>query len=158
MLYTGMKSMRLFGLILMLTTLFGSCKKIADPEFRRVDHFKLKSLGLAETTIGFEVTYYNPNNFGVSVKETGADIYLDSTYLGKFTQDSAVSVSSNSEFSIPLSGTIPMQKALQLNIQNISTRNIFLRAEGSVKVGKAGIYITKPIHYKGYHKLSDLKF
>jgi LEA14-like dessication related protein len=149
---------RLFGLISILMVGLASCKKISDPEFRRVEHFRLKNFGLQETTVGFEVTYFNPNNFGVSVKETGADIYIDSTYLGKFTQDSAVNVSSHAEFSIPLSGTIPLQKALQMNFQNIATRNILLRAEGSVKIGKAGFYVTKPIHYQGYHTLDEIKF
>jgi LEA14-like dessication related protein len=128
-----------------------------DPEFRRIERFRIKNLGLQETTIGFDVTYFNPNQFGVTVKETAANIYIDSLFLGTFTQDSTIYVRDNSEFSIPLSGTIPVQKALQLNLDNITSRQLLLKADGSVKVGKAGIYITRPIHYQGSHRLSEIR-
>jgi len=138
--------------------ILSSCKKVKDPEFRRIDHFHVKSLGLQQTTIGFNVTYFNPNNFGVTVKETAADIYMDSVYLGKFIQDSSVAVNKNSEFSIPLSGAVAMKTALQMNFQNIGNRDILVKADGNVRVGKAGIFVTKPIHYQGKHKLSEVKF
>jgi LEA14-like dessication related protein len=142
---------------LSLTIVFG-CAKVKDPEFRRLDHFRVKSLGIQETRIGFNVTYFNPNNFGVTVKETQADIYLDSVYLGKFLQDSTISVSKNSEFSIPLSGAVSMKTALQMNFQDLGNRDILLKADGSAKVGKAGIFVTKAIHYQGKHKLGEIKF
>ncbi|MFL5811631.1 MAG: hypothetical protein ACJ749_19060 [Flavisolibacter sp.] len=152
----GMKIKRLLPFLLLVILV--SCAKVKDPEFRRLDHFHVKSLGLEQTTIGFNVTYFNPNNFGVTVKETTADIFMDSVYLGKFVQDSTISVNKNSEFSIPLSGAVTMKTALQMNFQNIGNRDILLKADGNVKVGKAGIFVTKPIHYQGKHKLGEIKF
>ncbi len=134
------------------------CAKVKDPEFRRIGNFHLKNFGLQNAVIGFNVTYYNPNNFGVTVKETEADIYLDTLYLGKFVQDSSISVGKNAEFSIPLSGSVALQTVLQLNIQDLGQREVLLKADGSVKVGKAGIYITKPFHYLGKHRLGDFTF
>src|SRR5215212_5104862 len=113
--------------------ILAGCAKVQDPQFRRIDNFRLKNIGLQETTIGFNVTYFNPNNFGVTVKQTEADIYMDSVYLGKFQQDSTISVSKNSEFSIPLSGAVSMKTALLMNFQDIGTRDIVLRADGNVK-------------------------
>lgn len=133
------------------------CSKVKDPEFRRIGGFKLKGLGLTETRIGFQVTYFNPNNFGVTVKEAEADVYMDSVYLGKFTQDSSIQVGRNAEFSIPLTGAVPMKTALQLDFQNISRRDILFRAEGNVKVGKAGIFVNRGIHYQGTHRLDEIK-
>lgn len=132
------------------------CAKIKDPEFRRIDNFRLKNFGLQDAVIAFNVTYYNPNNFGVTVKEAGTDVYLDTVYLGKFVQDSTVSVNRNAEFSIPLSGRVSLQTALKLNLQELSQREITVKADGNVKVGKAGIFITKPFHYQGKHRLEDL--
>ncbi len=83
---------------------------------------------------------------------------MDTVYLGKFVQDSAISVDRNAEFSIPLTGSIPLNKALQLNLQDIDSREIVLRADGATKVGKAGIFVTKKIRYEGRHKLSDVNF
>ena len=133
-----------------------SCGKVKDPEFRRLENFRIKSLGLQQVDIGFEVTYYNPNKFGVTVKEAAADFYIDSIFVGKFAQDLNVEVAKNAEFSIPLSGTIPLATALKLKVNDLSNRDLWVRANGSVKVGKAGMFVSKPFNYSGKHKV-DLK-
>lgn len=136
--------------------LFG-CKEVKDPEFRRIENLGFKNLGLMNATIGFEVTYYNPNNFGMTVKEAEADIYLDSAYLGKFIQDSLVTVTREAEFSIPFSGTISLKNALNLDLESLSQKDILLKAEGSAKVGKAGIFLNTPIRYEGRHRLDEIR-
>ena len=88
---------------LLLVLILAGCAQVKDPEFRHVGNFKMKGIDLSSTTIGFNVTYFNPNNFGVTVKEAQADVYLDTTYLGKFSQDSSVAVYKNSDFTIPFS-------------------------------------------------------
>jgi LEA14-like dessication related protein len=138
--------------------MLAGCTKIKEPEFRRMEGFHLKNFGLQEAVIAFNVTYYNPNNFGVTVKEAGADVYLDTIYLGRFVQDSIVGVKKNSEFSIPLSGSVSFQTVLNLDLQKLSQREVLLKANGSVKVGKAGIFITKPFNYQGNHRLEDISF
>ena len=143
--------------ILFVMCLFGiGCKDVKDPEFRRVEKFRLKSLSL-QPTVGFDVTYYNPNDFDVTVKDAEADIYLDTVYLGKFRQESSVSVRHEAEFSIPFSGDVPISTTLKLDLQNLPKRDILLKAEGSARIGKAGIYITKPIHYQGKYRLDEIK-
>lgn len=132
------------------------CAKIKDPEFRRLEDFRLKNLGLQNASIGFSVTYFNPNNFGVAVKEAQADIYIDTIYLGKFVQDSAISVGKNAEFSLPLSGNVALQKVLKLNMQELNQKEVLLRANGNVKVGKAGIFVNREIKYERRHKLEDI--
>jgi LEA14-like dessication related protein len=144
-------------IVILLLIVVPGCKKIKDPEFRKIEKFRVKSMGLQSVGIGFSVTYYNPNNFGVSVKEAAADVYIDSIYLGKFGQDSLVTVKSLSVFSIPISGTISLQTALKMNLQNLPERDILIRADGIIKVGKAGIYLTRPIHYSGTHRLNDIQ-
>jgi LEA14-like dessication related protein len=149
---------KLFSPILLLACLtFTGCRKIQDPEFKRIDHLGIKNWSFQNATVGFSVTYFNPNNFGVSVKEAEADVYLDSSYLGKFTQDSTVDVKGNSEFSIPFSGTISLQTALNMNLDSLARKDVLLKADGFVKVGKAGIYITRPIHYEGLHRLDEIR-
>lgn len=142
---------------LLVATLAG-CTKMKEPQFRRIDGFRLKNLGLQNAVVAFNVTYYNPNNFGVTVKEAGADVYLDTIYLGKFVQDTTVSVTKNSEFSIPLSGSVSFQTVLNLNLQELSQRDVLLKANGNVKVGKAGIFISKPFNYQGRHRIDDISF
>jgi LEA14-like dessication related protein len=145
--------------LLLLSALVGTgCKQAKDPEFRRLENFGVRNISLQEATIGFEVTYFNPNDFGVNVKETVTDIYIDSVYMGKFSQVSDISVKKNAEFSIPLSGTIPMQKVLGMDLRGLAGKEILLRASGTTRVGKAGIFVTKDIKYQGRHRLDEIKF
>ena len=143
----------LFSMLVM-----AGCTSVKDPEFRRVENFKVKDFGLQDVTVGFHVTYFNPNKFGVTVKDAVADIYMDSVYVGKFTQDNLVEVGSNSNFSIPLSGKLTLGTALKMDLQNIGSRKIYLKADGSVKVGKAGVFVTKPFDYEGNHSLNEISF
>jgi LEA14-like dessication related protein len=147
----------LFILITLLTFL-PACSRIEEPEFRAVDSFRVLNLGLEEVKIGFGMTYFNPNNFAVTVKETGADVYLDQVFLGKFNQDSMVNVGSRADFTVRLSGTIPLSTFFQLNLKDIHKREVSVRADGSTKVGKAGIFITRRIDYQGKHRLDQVRF
>lgn len=142
---------------LILALVASSCGKVQAPEFRSVERFRLKNLGLQEATLGFDVRYFNPNTFGLTVKETDLNVYVDTTYMGKFVQDRDIDVQNNSDFIIPLSGTIPLKKALQLNLKDIGNRDVLIRADGTVKAGKAGIFTTRPVHYEGKHRLDELK-
>lgn len=152
-----MKGMKNFWITtLFFSFLLVSCGKVKDPEFRKVENFRIKNFGLTDVTIGFKVTYFNPNKFGVTVKEAEADVYMDSVFMGKFVQDSTVNVGRNAEFSIPLSGRISLGTALKMNLRNIGERKISLRANGNVKVGKAGIFVTKPFLYEGLHSLGEI--
>lgn len=134
------------------------CRDVKDPEFKRVEKFGVRKLNLDAATIGFNVTYFNPNSFGVTVKEAAVDVYLDTVYLGKFNQESEVGVSKNADFSVPFSGQIPLSMARKFNWQDFVKKDILLKADGNVKVGKAGIFISKPIHYQGMHRLDEIKF
>ncbi len=138
----------------MTTLLLFSCGKVADPEFRRIDNFGVKKMGIKESVIGFDVVYFNPNKFGVSVKETLLDVYIDSALIGKFSQVSPIEVKENEEFRIPLEGSISIQKAFQLNIPNLIGKEVLIRAEGATRVGRSGVFINKDIKYSGRHKLN----
>lgn len=130
-----------------------ACGKVEDPQFRRLENFGVKKIDLQQAIVGFDATFFNPNGFGVSVKEAAFDIYLDSTYLGKFTQPRDIAVSSDAEFSIPLEGSLTMQQALNPELKKLIGKEVSLKAEGAVKVGKAGVFITKNVAYQGRHKL-----
>lgn len=144
---------RLLYVCLIIGLLASSCGKVEEPEFRRLNNFGIRKFGLQESTVGFNAVYFNPNNFGVSVKETALDVYIDSTYIGKFIQPQTVDVANKAEFSIPLEATITLQNAMNLGLERKLGKEVLVRADGSVRIGKAGVYITKNIDYKGRHVL-----
>jgi LEA14-like dessication related protein len=148
-----MKFFRSTTLGLICLAFLASCSKVEPPQFRKIGAFQVKKLGFQQADIGLSVTYFNPNNFGVTVKEAAVDVYLDTVYMGKFVQPQEVQVDKKADFSIPLEGGIPLSKALQLNFKDALDQEIKVKAMGTVRVGKAGVYITRDINYEGKHKV-----
>jgi LEA14-like dessication related protein len=139
--------------LLSILLIFQACGKVEDPQFRRLENFGFKKIGLEQATIGFNATFLNPNSFGLKVKEADLDIYADSVYLGKFMQPQEITVQPGSEFSIPLEGTVTLQQVLTSEWKSLAGKEVLLKATGAVKAGKAGVFITKAIAYQGRHKL-----
>ena len=48
------------------------------------------------------------------------------------------------------------QKDMDLRKRQVN--EVLLKANGSVKVGKAGIFVTKPFTYNRKHRIEDLSF
>ena len=144
-----------FIALLLAVSIMGlqSCGKVIEPKFKRLERFEVKKFSLQEATVGFDATFLNLNNFGVNVKEAVLDIYVDSIYLGKFTQPRDIAVQSATEFSIPLEGSISLSKVLTSEWKSIVGKEVLLRANGGVKVGKAGVFVNKNVSYQGRHKL-----
>lgn len=130
-----------------------SCGKIEDPQFRRFEGFGLKHFDFNQPTVGFNVAFYNPNNFGVSVKEAAFDLYVDTVYLGKFTQSNEIAVTPEAEFKIPMEGQVSWAKAINSSLPKLAGKEVDIKADGAVKIGKAGVFISKSLNYKGRHKL-----
>lgn len=130
-----------------------SCTKVKEPTFRRLSGFKVKSLGLQEARIGINVVYFNPNNFGVNIKEGAVNVYFDTTFIGRFTQPIEVEVAKNAEFGIPLEGSVPLAKVLKLKANDFLNKEVQVRADGTVRVGKGGLFVNKEIIYQGKHRL-----
>lgn len=150
-----MKRKYLIFFILLLG--IGGCAKMEEPEFRKLESLRVKNLRLDEVAIDLGMSYYNQNNFSFSVKETDAKVYLASVFLGNFRQDTIVPVGEKSNFTILLSASIPITTFFQLNLKDINKREVLIWADGSTKIGKAGIFIIKSVQYSGRHRLSEIK-
>jgi LEA14-like dessication related protein len=146
--------MKILSALLLLTVVLCSCGKMEEPQFKGLENFNVKSLGLKETIVGFNATLHNPNGFGVTIKESALNIYIDSVFVGNFIQTIQISVKSESDFSIPLEGKIPISRALSMNLPRLIGKEVLVRADGSVRVGKGGVYITKEFNYEGRQRLT----
>ena len=141
----------ILGLMLFLGVL--GCGKIQEPKFLRIDDVHVLKLGLQESVIGLKMVYFNPNNFGVSAKEAAVKIYIDSTFIGTFEQKGMATISKSAEFSIPMEGKIPLQAAIEAHLPALVGKEVLIIAEGSVRIGKGGVFITKNVNYSGRHVL-----
>lgn len=133
-----------------------SCAKPKDLEFVDIQNIRMVKWGLAESQIGLDVRFYNPNNQRVQLKDAIAKVYVNSTFLGDTRMDTIVPVPRRDTFAVPLILNINTVSTLSKLMQSMSDSLVNVKVEGSVKMGKAGVFRTFPIQYDKVQKMSEL--
>ena len=55
-----------------------SCREPKELEYRDFKNLSSEKLGFSTSTFKVDLIYYNPNNFGLQLKRTDLDVYIDS--------------------------------------------------------------------------------
>lgn len=140
--------------LLILFAFIVSCKKPESFEYRDLKNFKVDSLGFEKSAVSMDLVYFNPNNFGVDLKEIDCDVYVEHNYLGKYILDTTMHIAKKSEFSVPSHMQVDMRNIFKNTVTSFFASDLLLEVKGTTRVGKAGIYITVPFSYSGRHKFS----
>jgi len=131
-----------------------SCRAPKDLEYRDFKNLKVHQLGFSSSTIKVDLIYYNPNNFGLQLKQTSLDIYLDSNYLGHSDQEYQITIPKRAEFTLPFQVDVDMKNMLKNALSTILSKEVWVKVTGTVRLGKANIFKTFPVHYEGLQKFS----
>ena len=131
-----------------------SCRAPKDLEFREYNSVSLDNLGFNSSSLKMNLVYYNPNNFGLELKRTELDIYVDSTFLGHSSQELQVAIPRRDVFTIPLKVDLDMKNLLKNGLTTLMNKQVLVRAVGNVKVGKAGVYKNIKVDYSSVQQFS----
>jgi LEA14-like dessication related protein len=143
---------RLFG-IFFVVILVASCRTIKEPEYRGIDSFRITGIGVDTSMITLNLTYFNPNKYGLKIKEAEGDAYIDSIYLGHFLLDSLIKIPKSSDFTVPFLLKAKMKNIYSNALSVFASKEFNLRLEGKCKVGRGGLFFPYPIHYEGKQSL-----
>jgi LEA14-like dessication related protein len=139
-------------LLLLLGTT--SCQTPKDLIYRDFKNLKVEKVGFAATTLKLDLIYYNPNNFGLQLKYTDLDIYVNNNYLGHSTQDYQISIPRLAEFTMPLQIEVDMKNLLKNAFPTLFGKEVLVKVTGTVKLGKANVYKIFPVNYEGVQVFS----
>lgn len=134
--------------------LFFSCKKPTAFDYRDVKNIRVESFGLTTSKVSMDLVYFNPNTFGVNLKNVNCDLYIDSNYLGKFVLDTLMHIPKSSEFTLPASMEVNMKGLFKNSISILFNNEVTIAAKGTTRVGKGGFYVTIPFNYQGKQKIN----
>ena len=140
--------------LLFFTGSISACNKPQSFEYRGMQNLKIDSIGLESSKISLELVYFNPNNFGVDLRNVNCDVYINHNYLGKYVLDTVMHIAKHSEFSIPSSMNVDMKNIFKNAIGTFLSRQVMVEIKGSTKVGKSGFFITVPFTYSAMEKFS----
>ena len=146
----------LTGVLIM--AILASCAKPKDLEFVDIQNIKVVKWGLSESLIGLDVRFYNPNKQQVKLKDAVARVYVNSAFLGDTNMDSTVTVPRRDTFAVPLVLKVQTATALAKMLETSKDSAVTVRVDGTVKMGKAGVFLTYPIKYEKLQSLADLHF
>ncbi len=141
-------------LSLPLLLLLASCREPKDLEYRDFKNLKVEKIGAAASMIKMDLVYYNPNNFGLQLKLTDLDIYVDGNYLGHSLQEYQIHIPKRGEFTLPVQVEVDMKNLLKNVLSTFLGKEVLLKVTGKVTLGKANIFKIFPVNYEGMHKFS----
>lgn len=140
--------------------IFSACKSTGDvrqPEFRDIGDVKLIETGVLKTTVGANMIYYNPNNFGIKLSSARGDVYVDNAYFGSFVLNQEVQVKKGAEFVLPVIIKIDNIGAIKNHTDIYKKKEALVRIEGLALVKKSGISKEIPIRYEQKQDMDKLR-
>lgn len=149
-----MKTLKYLSPLLFIVFFMTSCRAPKELEFREFNNLALDNLGFSASVLKVNLVYFNPNNFGMELKRTELDIYVDSNFLGHSSQELQVAIPRNNTFSIPLRIDLDMKNLFKNGFMTLMSKEVNVRALGNVKVGKAGVYKNFKVDYTTRQKFS----
>jgi len=146
--------MRSFLYAALLIIAFAACNKPQSFEYRGMQNLKVDSVGLASSKISLDLIYFNPNNFGVVLKNVNCDVYINHNFLGTYVLDTVMHIVRRSEFILPSSMNVDMKNVYKNALGTLFSSQVLVELKGSTRVGKSGVYITVPFDYSAMEKFS----
>lgn len=141
------------SLLAVMTILLLSCSTPKELEYRDFKNFTINKVGFASSTAKMDMIYYNPNNFGLQLKKTDLDIYINGVFLGHSTQEYQVTIPKKDQFVIPVVLVVDMKNLLKNSLTALLNKEVMVKVTGSVRVGKANLFMNIPVNYEGLQEV-----
>ncbi|MEO6831587.1 MAG: LEA type 2 family protein [Chitinophagaceae bacterium] len=128
-----------------------SCAQPKPLVYRDLQNFRVQSLNLQQATMVLDLQFYNPNNYGLTLKDGDIDAYFNNKFVGKASLAGRSSIPAKDTFTTPVIVTTSLQSlvANALELLTAGDKVVLIRLQGSVRAGKGNIYFRVPVNYEG---------
>lgn len=119
-----------------ITLLITSCASFKAPEFKGSDGMKFESIDGKKLlfTAGFQIS--NPNWYGVKIKKSDLDFYLEDKYIGKIYLDKKVKLKPKSDATVVFPLYAILEDGAMITLVRYSNKeNVSVRFAGKIKGG-----------------------
>ena len=143
---------KLLNLVLLLTIL--SCASPKALEYKTFHNFSIQKFGFNSSTIKLDLEYYNPNNYGMQLKNSDLDIFIDGNLLGHSSFDTLITIPRKNTFILPIKFDVDMQNIFKNAWSTLIGKEVLVRLTGKLKVGKANVFMSLPVDYESKQTFS----
>ncbi len=130
------------------------CSPPRELEYQKYTNFNLEKLGFNTSRVSLELQYFNPNNFGLQLRRTELDIFINNNFLGHSSSDTLINIPRRDTFLLPIRFDTDMKNIIKNAWNSMLDKEVLIKVTGKVKVGKGNVYMSTPVNYEGKHKLS----
>jgi len=132
--------------VLLLTIL--SCSAPKALEYQSYQNFSIQNLGFNTSAIKLDLEYYNPNNYGMQLKNSELDIFIDGILLGHSSFDTLIRIPRRDTFMLPIKFDVDMQNIFKNAWSTLTGKEVVVKLTGKLKVGKANVFMSLPVNYE----------
>lgn len=143
----------LFSCLFMLLLQLG-CSTPKALEYREFKNLSIERLGFASSFVTMDIVYFNPNSYGLQLNRTDLDIYINDVLLGHTAQEYQITIPRQDTFAIPLKIEVDMRNLLKNGLNVLLKNEVMVKVTGTVKVGKANVFIGFPVRYESLQKFT----
>ncbi|MEP6584145.1 MAG: LEA type 2 family protein [Ginsengibacter sp.] len=131
-----------------------SCSAPKALEYKTYRNFSIQKLGFNNTAISLDLEYYNPNNFGLQLKNSDLDIFINGIRLGHSTSDTLINIPKRNTFILPIKFDVDMQNMFRNALNTLLGKEITVKLTGKLKVGKGNVFMSFPLNYESKETFS----
>ena len=135
-------------LYILLTMAILSCSSPKDLEYRTYHNFSIQKLGFNNSTIKLDLEYYNPNNFGMQLRNSDLDIFIDGNLLGHSSFDTLITIPRRNTFILPIKFDVDMQNIFKNALGTLMGKEVTVKLTGKLRIGKANVFMSLPVNYE----------
>jgi len=129
--------------------LFISACSIEPATFKSITNPSLENISSAPA-FKMNVNLYNPNHFGVKLKSYDLNVSVDSIRVANLSQDLAMHIPADTDFSIPVKINIPLTSLVKMIPQGadlfLNDVAIPFHLDGTITIKKFIFSKTYPVH------------
>jgi LEA14-like dessication related protein len=149
---------RNFPIYLLFATLVAtvslSCSSPKELVYKDYHNFKIQTIGFTKSIINLDLEYHNPNNFGLQLRRTDLEVYINNNLLGRSYMDTLIRIPARASFMIPLKVDVDMKNIFKNALTTMFRDSVLVKVTGKLKVGKANVFMSFPVNYEAKHKFA----
>lgn len=142
------------GIFSICTFAIFSCSSPKALEYKDYKNFSIQKLGFSSSQVKLDLEYYNPNNFGLQLKNTDLEIFIDNQFLGHSLSDTLITIPRRGSFILPIKFDVDMQGIYKNALKTLMGNEVTVKVTGKLKLGKANVFMSMPVNYEGKQKFS----
>ena len=150
----------IIGLLVIIS--ITNCTVTSEPDFLKLDEYKITGLNKKVINLGTNAYFHNPNDIGCEVVSTDINVLINGLEVSKVSQVKSISLEAGNDFFIPLLTSVPLEKIskdrkgiLGGMLTTLLNKNLKVKYQGVVTLKKLGIEFD--IDIEGEEMLKEFK-